>query len=91
MAVANPLLHTKEQMVAKVITLVEMLGLFPTAVLEWNAVIPANKIWQEIKAHFGQACQLLIITGAQGQNLLQGRYGSKCNDDASTPRQGSGG
>ena len=70
MSVANPPPYMKDQMTAKAITLIETSGLCPTALLEWNEFNPANKNWQELKAHFGEAYQLLITTGP-GQKLLQ--------------------
>ena len=51
------------QMVGKAKTGIEHCGLFPTALLEFNAFDEANKDWGNITSDFGEAYENLIIMG----------------------------
>ena len=62
-ALANWPAYTDAQMIGKAITSMEQCGLFATALLEWNGFDPANKVWANLKALFGEAYQLFVTSG----------------------------
>ena len=51
---------TMEQLIDKVVTGVQLTGLYPTALLEWNGFDDDNQTWPELKPHFTEAYNLLI-------------------------------
>ena len=53
-----------DQMMGKAVTAMEQCGLFPTALLEFNAFLDEHKDWANTKSHFGEAYENLITTGA---------------------------
>jgi hypothetical protein len=54
--------YTVEQLIDKAVTSVQLTGLYPTALLEWNGFAEENKTWPELKLHFTEAYDLLLIT-----------------------------
>ena len=53
-----------DQMMGKAVPAMEQCGLFPTALLEFNAFLDEHKDWANTKSHFGEAYENLITTGA---------------------------
>mmetsp|Transcript_29745 Transcript_29745/g.64078 ORF Transcript_29745/g.64078 Transcript_29745/m.64078 type:complete len:236 (+) Transcript_29745:251-958(+) len=54
--------YTTEQLIDKTIMSIQLTGLYPTALLEWNRFKNDNKTWLELKLHFTEAYNLLITT-----------------------------
>ena len=52
-----------EQLINKAVTGVQLTGLYPTALLEWNGFEDDNQTWPELKSHFTEAYDLLISSG----------------------------
>ena len=52
-----------EQLINKAVTGVQLTGLYPTALLEWNGFDDDNQTWPELKSHFTKAYDLLISSG----------------------------
>ena len=77
--------YTVEQLVDKAVTSVQLTGLYPTALLEWNGFAEDNKTWPEMKSHFTEAYDLLLTTGG-GTAGAAGYHGANYtadNDDDS--------
>ena len=74
--------YTMEQLIDKAITSVQLTGLYPTALLEWNAFDVPNQTWPMLKAHFTEAYDLLLTTGG-GTAAQAGYHGANntCDDD----------
>ena len=47
--------YTIEQMMTKAIMAIQLMGLYSQALIEWNALPPAAKTWDALKAHFTTA------------------------------------
>ena len=62
--------YTKAQMIGKTMISIEQSGLMPMALLEWNGFVPPNVDWTNLKAHFGEAYQLLITTEPLGRTIV---------------------
>ena len=52
--------YTVEQLIDKAVTSVQLTGLYPTALLEWNGFAEENKTWPEMKSHFTEVYDLLL-------------------------------
>ena len=54
---------TMEQLIDKAVTGLQLTGLYPTAMLEWNEFEAANQTWPRLKSHFSEVYDLLISSG----------------------------
>ena len=63
-AIASPPPYTEAQMVGKALDAIKKTGLYETAVVEWQGFDDANKTWPELKAHFGEAYEIRLASGA---------------------------
>ena len=61
--VAKPAYST-EKMVDKSLIAIQLTSLYSTAILEWNAIDEVNQTCPEFKAHFTEAYDLRIRSGA---------------------------
>ena len=66
--------YSTEQMVDKALIAIQLTSLYYTAILECNAIDEVNKTWPEFKAHFTEAYDLRIRSGA-GTAGTMGYYG----------------
>ena len=55
LSVAAKPAYTQDQMIDKVLTEIQRTGLYPTAILEYQAFATENKNWAEFKTHFAEA------------------------------------
>jgi len=79
-ALWTKLAYTIEQLMDKVITSVQLTGLYPMALLEWNGFKEDNKTWPELKLHFTEAYDLLITIGG-GTAQFAGYHGANVTVD----------
>jgi hypothetical protein len=63
LATKYPPEFTMAQMVQRAKTAMETCGLFQTHLNEWNVFPAANQDWGNMKAHFGEAYENLLISG----------------------------
>lgn len=72
-------------MIDKAVTSVQLTGLYPTALLEWNGFTEENKTWPGLKTHFTEAYDLLLTTGGgtTGAAGYQGANHTTEDDDDS--------
>ena len=50
-SITQPPAYTAEQMVDKALTAIQLTGLFPTAILEWNGFDVNHQTWPEFKSN----------------------------------------
>ena len=55
-------------MVDKALTVIQTIGLFPTAILEWNGFMNIHQTWPEFKSHFQVAYELQLQSGGFNGN-----------------------
>ena len=55
--------YTTEQLLDRALDNIKKTGLFIMAVVEWNGFDPANKTWNEFKAHFTEAYEARLDSG----------------------------
>ena len=55
-------------MIDKSLTAIERTGLYPTAILEYQAFATKNKNWAEFKTHFAEAYMVRLQSGQSGDN-----------------------
>jgi len=72
---------TMEQLIDKAVTGVQLTGLYPTVLLEWNGFDDANQTWPELKSHFTEAYNLLISSGG-GTAAAAGYHGANNANEA---------
>ena len=53
LSVSEKLAYTQEQIIDKALTAIQCMGLYPTAILEYQA-FPTKKNWAEFKNHFAE-------------------------------------
>lgn len=76
--------YTLEQMINRAIMSIQLTGLYPTALIEWNAIAPATRTWDLLKSHFTTA-YITRITSGTGTTATNGYHGAANaidNDDA---------
>ena len=60
-------------MVDKALTAIQLTGLFPTAIFEWNGFDGNHQTWPEFKSHFQEAYELHLQSGGfNGNNPYHG-------------------
>ena len=74
-----------EQLINKAVTSVQLTGLYPTALLEWNGFTDENKTWPELKTHITEVYDLLLTTGGgtAGTAGYHGAYNTTEDEDDS--------
>ena len=71
-------------MVDKGLTAIQVTGLFPTAVLEWNGFAVENQSWQEFKSHFQEGYELHLQSDKlNGNNPYHGAANTFTDEDDS--------
>ena len=76
--------YTFTQMIDKALTAVQVTGLFPTAILEWNGFASEDKTWPEFKSHFIKTYELWMLSGVAGiGHSYQGSANAQEIDDNS--------
>ena len=86
LSVAAKLAYTQEKMIDKALTAIQCTGLYPTAILEYQA-FPMEKNWAEFKNHFAEAYMILLQSGQSGGNPYHGAanaYESYDSDNINT-------
>ena len=68
-------------MIDKALTAIQRTGLYPTAILEYQAFATENKNWAEFKTHFAEAYMVRLQSGQSGGNPYHGATNSYENDD----------
>ena len=83
-SIAQPPAYTTEQMIDKALTAIQLTGLFPTAILEWNGFADGNQTWPEFKSHFQEAYELHLQSGGfNGNNPYHGAANTFTDGDDS--------
>ena len=59
-AVRHPPQYTMDQMICKAITAIQVSGVMPQHLLEWNGFELRNQNWANLRPHFAEAYQLII-------------------------------
>ena len=59
-------------MIDKALTVIQHTGLYPTAILEYQAFATKNKNWAEFKTHFAEAYMVRLQSGQSGGNPYHG-------------------
>ena len=59
-------------MIDKALTAIQRTGLYPTAILEYQAFATENKNWAEFKTHFAEAYMVRLQSGQIGGNPYHG-------------------
>ena len=72
LSVAAKLAYTQDQMIDKALTAIQRTGLYPTAILEYQAFATKNKNWAEFKTHFAEAYMVRLQSGQSGGNPYHG-------------------
>ena len=68
LSVAAKPAYTQDQMLDKALTAIQRTGLYPTAILEYQAFATQNKNWAEFKTHFAKAYMVRLQSGQSGGN-----------------------
>ena len=68
--------YSTEQMVDKALIAIQLTPLYSTSILEWNEIDDVYQTWTEFKAHFTEAYDLRISSGA-GNAGTMGYHGEK--------------
>ena len=72
LSVATKPSYTQEQMIDKVLTAIQRTGLYPTAILEYQAFATKNKNWVEFKTHFAEVYMVRLQFVQSGGNPYHG-------------------
>ena len=67
-AVRHPPQYTMDQMICKAITAIQISGVMPQHLLEWNGFEDAHKNWANLRPHFAEALMILLAVN-QGKNV----------------------
>ena len=73
--------YTQEQMIDKALTAIQYTGLYPTAILEYQAFPTENKNWAEFKNNFAEAYMIRLQSGQSGGDPYHGAVNSYENYD----------
>ena len=60
LSVAAKPAYSQEQIIDKALTAIQRTGLYPTAILEYQAFPTENKNWAEFKNHFAEAYMVCL-------------------------------
>ena len=60
--------YTQDQIIEKAITAKQRTGLYPTAILEYQAFATENKNWSEFKTHFADTYMVHLQSRQSGGN-----------------------
>ena len=72
LALSNKPEFTADQMIDKALRAIQATGVYSIAILEWNAFDENNKTWPEFKAHFSEAYEVQLQSGAGTGNPYHG-------------------
>ena len=73
--------YTQEKMIYKALTAIQRTGIYPTAILEYQAFPTENKNWAGFKNHFAEAYMVCLQSGQSGGNPYHGATKAYENDD----------
>ena len=68
-------------MIYKALSAIQITGLYPTAILEYQAFPTKKKNWAEFKNHFSEAYMVRLQSGQSGGNPYHGAANAYENDD----------
>ena len=67
LSAAEKLAYTQDQMIDNALTAIHRTGLYPTAILEYQAFATKNKNWAEFKTHFAEEYMVRPNLGKVGE------------------------